>query len=221
MAQSLEETNRTISVSGEGLVRVEPDQAVVRFGVATRDEDPEEARRRNAEAARDALNAVRALGIDERKIRLETLQLQPVREYNPETRRSEDKGYEALRELVVELDDLEKLPEVVARVVQRGANRLNGVSYDLADRSSIRNQALQEAVVNAREKAQLMATALGSSIGTVLRIQEQSFDFPRPMPQFRMEAAVMNKADAAPEPEAYAAGEIEVRSTVQVVFALE
>ena len=50
---------RTISVSGEGIVRAEPDQATVRFGIVSRAEDPEEARRLNAAAAREAMNAVR------------------------------------------------------------------------------------------------------------------------------------------------------------------
>ena len=45
---------RSISVSGEGTIRVEPDQAVLRFGVVSVADDPEEARRLNAEAASEA-----------------------------------------------------------------------------------------------------------------------------------------------------------------------
>src|SRR5690625_5876366 len=73
---------RTVSVSGEGVHRVAPDMATVRFGVVSQAVNAEDARRENEAAAREALNAVRELGIDEARIRLENLRLQPWREYN-------------------------------------------------------------------------------------------------------------------------------------------
>jgi hypothetical protein len=209
---------RTISVSGEGTVSVEPDQATVRFGVVTQAEDPETAREQNAAAASRAMNALRELGIAERQIQMETLRLQPRREYNQETRNYEERGFEAIRQVVVEVDDLSQLPTLVARVVQQGANRLDGINYDVADRDAVRNEALAEAARHARSKAQLLAETLGARVGPPREISEQSFDFPRPA--FRVEAAAMAKSDAAPEPDAYAAGEIEVNATVQVTFDL-
>ena len=213
-------SKRTVTVSGEGIVRVEPDQAVVRFGVVTEAGDPETARQRNAEAAREAMNAVRSLGVPDRKMRLETLQLQPRREWDPDTRQWKERGFEATRQVVVELDDLEQLPTLITEVVQKGANRLNGVAYQLQDEDQARNEALLQAVTKAREKAVLMTQALGESLGRVMMINEQSFDMPRPMMRMAMEAAMVADKAAAPEPDAYAAGEIEVRATVLVVFEL-
>jgi hypothetical protein len=219
-AQSDDGPSRTISVQGEGTVSVAPDRAVVRFGVVSRAETAEAARSQNADAAARAMNAVRDLDIPERRIRMEALQLQPRREYNPETRQREDKGYEATRQVVVEVDSLDRLPVLVTRVVQEGANRLSGIQYDLSDRDAIRNDALREAAEAARAKADLLATTLGARLGPVQEIREQSFSFPRPM--MRMEAAAMKTADqAAPQPDAYAAGEIEVSASVQVTFFLQ
>ena len=212
---------RTVSVSGEGIVRVEPDQATVRFGVVTRSEDPETARQQNAEAAARAMNAVRDLGIEERKIRLEALRLQPWREYNPDARRWIEKGFEAVRQVVVEIDDLETLPTLVAEIIEQGANRLDGIQYDVQDRDAARNEALVAAVTNAREKAQLLTQTLGVTLGPVQTINEQSFDFPRPMMRLEQAEMAMAKDASAPEPDAYAAGEIEVRATVHVVFGLQ
>ena len=220
MAQFNHNTHRTVSVSGEGTVKAVPDKATVRFGIATRHAEPEEARKTNASIAKETMNAVRNLGIDERKLRLETLRIQPVREYNPETRRPEDKGFEALRELVVEVEDLEVLPTLISEVVQKGANRLNGVSYGLQDKDSIRNEALVEALTSARSKAELMVATLGAELGEVLQISEQSFSFPTPMVRMSDQPMMMAKAEAAPEPEAYAAGEMDVKAVVQVVFLL-
>jgi uncharacterized protein len=219
-AVSQEADRRTVSVSGEGIFRVEPDMAIVRFGVVTHSDDPEEARRTNAAAAREAMNAVRELGIDERRIRMESLRLQPRREYVQETRRWVERGFEAVRDVVVHVDDIERLPDVVTRVVQRGANRLNQVSYELSNRDEARNAALRIAVENARSKAELMASVLGERLGPVRTITEQQFDFPRPMYRAAMDMAAVS-AEAAPEPEAFASGEIEVRATVQLVFDLQ
>jgi len=215
-----QEMPRTVSVQGEGSVPVAPDRAIVRFGVVSRAETAEGARAQNAEASSRALNAVRGLGVPDARIRMERLQLQPRREYNRETRTHEEKGYEATRQVVVEIDSLDLLPTVVTRGVQQGANRLDGIQYDLQDRQAVRNDALRRAAESAREKAQLLAETLGASLGVVQRINEQNFDFPSPI--VRMEAAAMKTADqAAPEPDAYAAGEIEVSATVQVTFRLQ
>jgi len=219
-AQEATDPPRTVSVTGESSVSVAPDQATVRFGIVSRAETAEAARRRNAEAAKNAMNAVRALDVPDEKMRMESLRLQPRREYNPETREHEDKGYEATRQVVVELSDLEQLPRLVTEVVQQGANRVDGISYGLSDRSSVRNEALQKAARNAREKADLLAVTLEATLGPVQQIQEQSFGFDQPTPRVEMRLAKSARDDAAPEPDAYAAGEIEVSATVQVTFAL-
>ncbi len=210
---------RTVSVTGEGVLKVEPDMAVVRFGIVTVAEDPEDARRENAAQARKAMDAARAHVEDERHLRLEGLYLAPARRYNPDTRRNEEVGYEASRQVMVEVHDLEKLPALIAAVVREGANRLNGISYDLSQKQAARNTALRRALENAREKAALMADALDVSLGTVLQIQEMGIQVPRPILQMR-ETGVA-KADAAPVPEAYAAGEMAVQASVHVVFALK
>lgn len=208
---------RTITVSGEGKLDVEPDMAVVRFGIVTVAPDAETACRDNALAAGKAMEAARALIEDERKIKLESLRLAPARRYNPETRRHEEIGYEASREVSVRVLDLDRLPELIERVVADGANRLNGIQYDLQDRDSVRDSVLVRAMTQARHKAALMAKTLGVSVGAVVQIQEEGLQVPRPILMTR-EAGVA-KADAA-VPEAYAAGEMEVQASVRVVFEI-
>jgi uncharacterized protein len=66
---------RVITVNGDGVVRVVPDRAIVSFAVVTRHQNPQEARRLNAQAAERAMNAVRQLGIPERQIQLLNLRL--------------------------------------------------------------------------------------------------------------------------------------------------
>jgi len=210
----------TVTVSGEGTVTAEPDQAHVRFGVVTRAETAGEARTQNARAAKTAMNAVRGLDVPEEKLRMESLRLQPQYEYNDEENRRELVGYEATRQVVVELDRLDVLPQLVADVVEGGANQLDGIDYQLSNRSQVRNEALRKAAQTAEEKARLLAETLGGRLGDAHTISEQSFDRVRPQPRMaRMEMASVGDAAEA-EPDAYAAGEIEVSAQVQVTFNL-
>ena len=209
---------RTIQLNGTGKVTVDPDQATIRFAIVTRDEDADEARRQNEAASREALDSVRELGIPENKIQMHSLRLQPQRERDPDTRQMREVGFEATRNVSVELDDIDLVPVVVAEVVQHGANRIEGVQYDREDRTEARNEALTAAAQNARAKAEVLAAALNASVGEALRIEERSYDFPRPM--MRMEAA-MGVEDAEYDPGAYAPGEIEVSAEVNVTFRLQ
>ena len=215
-----QDTARTIHVSGEGIIEAVPDMVTVRFGVVTRSEDPEDARTQNATASSEAMNAVRALGVDERKIQVETLRLEPAREYNQQTRRYDEIGFDAIRVVVVKLEDLDLLPQLIAEVVQKGANRVEGIAYGIQDRQALKREALKKALLDAQAKADLMATTLGAERGLVHQISEQGVQMPRPVYR-EMALASTKMADAAPAPDAYAAGELEVRATVQVIFLIK
>lgn len=216
-AQSDSPTDRRIHVGGDATVTRMPDRASVRFGVVSTAERPEEARSTNASASEKALRAIRELGVPERSIRLERLQLRPDYRYTPEGGR-EQIGYEVERMVAVQLDSLELLPTLVARIVEQGANRLEQVQYELTEREEARNEALQQAVRDARDRARHMAEAAGVSVGSVIRLGEQQVDVPRPVFQAEaMRAAAQDEGS----PEAYAAGEIEITARVDAVFAIE
>jgi uncharacterized protein YggE len=108
----------------------------------------------------------------------------------------------------------------VADAVKGGANEVSNVDYQLSDRKQYRDEALREAARNAREKAHLLSETLDAELGPVRTINEQNFDFVRPRPQAARMGMAKTADDAQAEPEAYAAGEIEVSAQVQVVFDL-
>ncbi len=210
---------RTVTVGGEGTVDAEPDEAAVQFAVVTRAETAEAARRENAEAAESAMNAVRALGIAERKIQLLTLRLDEEWDYRNNQRVR--KGFIARRDVKVTIEDLDLVPGLVAEVVQQGANELGGIRYGLQNREAVEDEALRAAVARARRKAQLMAEALGARLGGVVRIAESGVHSPRPQPVMYARAEMAMDERQESNPGAYAAGEITVRATVTVVFELE
>lgn len=218
-AQDSTDRSRIVSVTGDGKVIAQPDVATIRFNIVTRDVDPEIARSANAEASRQAINTIRDLGVQEDKIRLDQLSLTPVREWDPDQRRNIDTGFEINRGVTVELDDLDLVPAVVARVVQSGANRIRNVGYSLSNNQEARANALSRAVENARFKAMTMLEVLNESIGRVLEIREQSVRTPGPVMRGYAVAAMEKTAD--PNPEAYAPGLIEITAQVVVTFEIQ
>jgi uncharacterized protein YggE len=215
-----QERAHTVTVSGEGIIKTTPDMATVWFAVLSHHERPERARALNATASAAAMNAVRELGIEEQDIQLEGLQLTPRRVYDPDRRIYDQDGFEALRTVQVTVRDLDVLPDVVAAVVEEGANQINRIQYGLDDRSGIELEVLARAVQRAAEKASVMAAQVGRSIGQALQMSEQGISVPQP--RMRMDATEMvaMAKDEGGNPDAFAAGDIEVRATVSVVFSL-
>ena len=220
-AATAQTAGRTVTVSGKAVVHVLPDQVNVRFGIVTVDLDPEAARTDNARVSAATMNSVRDLGIEERKIQVDALRIQPLTEYDPQTRRNIDKGFQAVRDVSVQLNDLDILPTLIAEIVNRGANRIHGIAYELQDADPAEHEALREALENAKTKAAIMVDALGARLGVVLQINEQGAIAPQPL-LLQFDSSVANKSLALEEvtPDAYASGEIDVTAQVTVVFAI-
>ena len=214
-------TQRTVTVSGKAVVHVPPDQVSVRFGIVTVDLDPEVARTDNARVSAATMNAVRDMGIEERMIQVDALRIQPFREYDPQTRRNIDRGFQAVRDVSVQLNDLEILPTLIAEIVNRGANRIHGIAYELQDADAAEHEALRKALENAKTKAAIMVETLGARLGVVLQVSEQGIMAPQPQ-LLQFDRAVANKSPALEDinPDAYASGEIDVSAHVTVVFAI-
>jgi uncharacterized protein YggE len=201
---------RTITVSGDAVVSAAPDQARVRFGVVTQGETPEGTLSAHEEEVQRVLTAVRNLGIADRQIQLEWVGLnERYGERGPE-------GFTAHRVVTVTVDDLRQVPELVALVVEEGADQLQGIEYTLRDDDPYENQALEAAMARAREKAERLAQASGATLGGVVAVMERGTQPPPPVPMYRAESLAM---DAAPG--AYSAGSSEVRAAVVVTFELQ
>lgn len=217
-AQDAKEFKRTVTVRGEASRQVSPDQATVNFSIVTRSKDPNLARSLNAEAGARAIKSIKDAGVPEKSIRLENLMLTPAREWDPDTRKYVELGYDVTRSVHVVIDSLDLVPGVVVRVVESGANRLEGVRYGLKSDTEIRTSVLAEAVASAKRRAEAMVASLGGELGEVLTINEEGISVP--VPYVGPERMMVQKA-SADESEALPAGEIEVSANVSVTFSIK
>lgn len=205
----------TISVAGSGKVVVVPDQATVNLGVVIERNTAKAARTAAAEAMTKVVAAIKALGIDDKDIATANVSLQPVYDY-PSNQAPKIRGYQLRNTVTVTVRDLDKLSDVLDNSVQAGATSVDGVSFDVSDRTASEAKAREAAVADAKAKAEALASGLGIRIEGVASVSEQ---VSTPIWYDRTYAAGGAVADAAPETPVMP-GTTDVVITVQVSFLI-
>lgn len=199
---------RLVTVTGEATVAVAPDAAVIRIGVNSQDKTAREASEANAKQMTAVLAAIKDTGIADRDIQTSRLSLQP--QYDPNkggTARLT--GFQATNQVTVKIRDIDKLPALLDHAIAAGANEMSGIEFVITEQSKLLDRARDDAIADARRKAELYAQAAGSKLGPVVSITEEgSAAPPRPMQAMR--------AGAVP----IAPGEQTLRAMVTVSYEL-
>lgn len=119
------------------------------------------------------------------------------------------------RPITVTLDDLEALPDLLDALTTASVDSLDGVSYDLKDRTAASDEALGLAIDRAKAKAALMAERLDIRLGRVLQVQETQM--PSFQPQMMMRASDASAKEMTAE---YRPGQIEIDAEVAVHWSI-
>jgi uncharacterized protein YggE len=161
----------TISVSGTGKVTVVPDQATIRLGVIVERKTATEVREVAAAAMTKVIAAIRALGIVERDISTSLVSLGLVYDY-PQNGTPRIRGYQLSNIVTVLVRDLDAIGAVLDDSVAAGATSVDGISFQLSDRTAAEADAREAAVKDARAKADTLARVAGVRVGGVAQISE-------------------------------------------------
>src|SRR5215211_7725184 len=199
---------RSINVNGSSSVTAVPDRATFSFGVDARGETASQALSAASAAVRKVTDAVKHAGVDGKDVQTQSISLSAV----TSTDGRHIEGYAANASISVRARDLDRAGGLVDAAVAAGANSVYGPSLDRSDAEELANQALADAVDDARQKAEALAEAAGGSLGEVISVSEGGASAP-PMPYAAREAALAT--DVAIEP-----GTQEIQASVTVVFEL-
>jgi len=173
---------RTLSVSGSGDAFLAPDIAYIYIGVHTENATAAEAVTENTTQTEKLMQAIRDFGIDEKDIRTTNFSIYPMDRYDPATGLpSGEKTYAVDNTVYVTVRELAKLGDLLDTAVQAGANTINSVQFDVAEKDEALKQARADAVKDAESQAQALALAAGLSLG---EIQSISFVDAQPYPIF-------------------------------------
>lgn len=211
-----DEAAREVAVSGKGEISVVPDQATLTLGVEMRAREMEPAKQQVSQIVSEFLKLAARLDIDKQHLNTSQLTIRPEYDWNTTNRQRRLTGFYVARQIRVELKDLEKIGPLMERATSLGVNQVNGPYFSSSREAELHREALRLAAEDARRNAQVVATALGASLGPVRSIRADDASLPPPPgPQARM-----MMAEAASAEQSYEVGEMNFSARVNAVFDL-
>ncbi|MEO9170547.1 MAG: SIMPL domain-containing protein [Candidatus Baltobacteraceae bacterium] len=205
-----------ISVTGSAIVTVVPDIATVSASITTTDPHAETATSRNNALYEKAVTAVTARGVERGDITLSYYNVS----YQPKPRAEPGQppvapgiyGYTVNRTFAIKVRQIAKAGAVVDAIAPIAGIEVGGVGFDVADASAARAQATDNAVADARSKAEALAKAAGLHVIGIRRIELNGGGSVVPQPLMRMSTL------AAKVPTNFDAGNVNVSADVNIVF---
>ena len=216
---------KTISVTGVATSSVEPDLLTVRFGTETQEKTAQQALASNSELMNKVISALNNAGISEDEISTSSLTIYPVYEsYRDESSnyRSELVGYKVSNIISVETKKLDSAAAIIDGAVAAGVNRVDSVYFSISPErhTMLKDKLLEDAVTNAKEKAQNALAPLDHKIIGVKSISLSEFAIPYPTPMFQGDFAMAESTMKMAAPTPVFSSDQDVTTSANVVFLI-
>jgi len=207
-----------ITVNGNGVVSVAPDQAKVSLGILTIAPNAQKAQQENATTANRIINSLVKAGIPYDKIETQDYSVWPEYRYpQPEENKSpEITAYRVSNTILVTIDDLTKVGKTIDTAVTAGANQVQSIQFLKKDTKTAQQEALQKACQEARLKAETIASALGVQVSGIVAVQESGATISPPIYRYGTKL----EADTGLAPTPITPGELQVNANVVIVFSI-
>jgi uncharacterized protein len=221
-----ENAMNTISVNGKGEALVIPDIATFSFTINETAKTVTEAQKKATEKTNLALKGVREEGVADKDIKTLSYNINPHYEYQnfpctnyscPPTK-STLTGYDVSQTIEVKIRDLEKAGDLFTTIGANNVENLNGLNLTVDEIESVRSDAREIAIADARVKAEEIAKQLGVRLVRVTSFGESNNEnmfYGRDMVANQSVAA----GKAAPSPE-IPVGEQKIVSNVSVTYEI-
>lgn len=207
---------REFAVSGEGKVVSVPDIAQFTFSVISEGgKDLAALQESNVKKTNSAIDFLKSQGIDAKDIKTQSFNVEPRYQYSTCSGSTgicpppSIVGYNIRQTVLVKVRDFAKTGDALSGVVTNGANEVSSLTFTVDDPSKLQNEAREEAIREAREKAEAIAEAGGFKLGELQAIDEGGY---APVPYYAygrggdasngvaMESAAMKVAPPTVEP---------------------
>jgi uncharacterized protein YggE len=207
---------RTVSVTGSGSANLVPDIAYIYVGVHTEKPSAAEAVDENNEQTEKMIEALKDFGIAAQDIRTTNFSIWPQERYDQFSGTpTGEKTYIVDNTVYVTVRDLDNLGDLLDTVIAAGANTVNSIQFDVADKDEALKDARAEAVKDAAEQAKELADAAGVKLG---EIQTIGFFDSQPYPVFDGKGGGGSAAEASVPIQP---GQLTFTVTVSVSYVIE
>lgn len=205
----------TITVTGIGTASGSPDIAYIELGVEMVEPELADAYAQAASAMQSVTDALVELGIDRADIRTSSVNIYPQEQFNPQTGEPGERTYRVSNIIRITVHDVTMIEDVISTAVGAGANTIYNFNFGIEDTAALEQQARTDAVANARERAEQLASALGVTVGEPVVIAETYGSGSPIMPFGRGGGMALDSAAMPISP-----GQLDVTVQVQVSFAM-
>lgn len=219
-AKGLDEKH-TINITAEGKVTAAPDLATINASVVTDGDTAVSAQSDNTKKMDKVIAFVKSQGVKPEDIK--TLDYNVYPKYDYSNGRNNLSGYTASQTLNIKLHDLTLVGKLLDGLTQNGINQIQNVSYSFEEPDNLRQQAREQALANAKEKAQRLANAAGVRLGKLVSFSENAY-YPGPIPYATLSkdmAAGMGGGGVASAPSQIEPGVQDITAEVNVTFELK
>lgn len=215
MAQA-EETLRTISVTGHGMVEAEPDQAGLIFSIQKEAPTATEAKEEVDVLTGELLDLFDEMGVPSNRVNTSAISIAPM--YNHHQGKRTFRGFNVSRQVTLTLKQLTKLEVLMERAVQGGVTHVSPPVLTHSREQELQTKAYEKACAHARINAYHLARQFDARLGSVRRVQQipgPGFEEPFGQPRRAMafEAGSGHR-------DTMRLGQIEIEVTVHAVFDL-
>lgn len=202
-------------VTGEGKVFVTPDIAKITVGVQESGASLKTVQDNLNKKSAAITDAVKNLGVKKEDIKTTSYNLYPQYDYQNSPNRLT--GYQVSTTYEITIKDFDKINDLIVIATGAGANMEGGINFEINEVT--KKEKLQEArslaAVDAKEKAQGLASAAGINLGKVINISEsQGSNEIRPLPAMGG-AVTLDKLAVEPSIQA---GQTEINVMVTLSF---
>jgi hypothetical protein len=170
----------TIAISGEGKITSIPDIASVEVGLMTEKGDVKSAQKENTEKMNRLIANLKKLGVESQDIQTSYYNIYP--QYDWPDGKQVLRGYQVNQGVSVKIRNLEKIGDILAAAGEGGANQVSGLSFNIDDPETLRQEARIKALQNAKEKAEALAEVAGVRLGKIVSFSEYSSS---PVPMYK------------------------------------
>ncbi len=175
--------SNVISVNGTGEVLAVPDVASFSFSVVEEGKTVKDAQDKATKKINSMLEAVKALGVEEKDIKTTGYNSYPKYDYQQTVCTMQYPnycppgkqvltGYEVTQSVTVKVRDTEKAGDVLTKVGELGAGNISGLDFVVDDLEKVKAEARQKAVDDAKAKAKILSKTLGVKLDTIVNFYE-------------------------------------------------
>lgn len=216
-----ESENSQLSVRGEAVLMVEPDQVAITIDVITEAEKVKIALRENSKKMQAAIALLKGLGLTEDDYQTQNFSINPrwSNRISGNNNQREIEGYMVNNRLRLTTTRLDDIGEIIAAVASQGVNQIQSIVFNLKNPRLYREQAITAASNNAKIDAEALAKANGVRLIKIksLQLDNASASVSQVPKAMVMESRSM-AADVAPPIEA---GDIAVRASVSAIYEID